>query len=152
MLPFFNPNANSKWFWTLCEEQRKWMLFFPFNSWCTFPWQNIAKKIQSTFFGQFFGKPHSKIYTQKERFHALNCPSNYLYFDLKTGYVYYSNIGRWLKTKCQLKILVLVRKEKRTAWLLLCLNWNNNKKLFWHLMLSIWFSVTGRFNEKNIKR
>ena len=78
------------------------MLFFPFNSWCTFPWQNIAKKIQSTFFGQFFGKPHSKIYTQKERFHALNCPSNYLYFDLKTSYVLFSKIGRWLK-KRQLK-------------------------------------------------
>ena len=57
-----------------------------------------------------------------------------------------------LFTKSQLKFLVVVsiRKEKRTAWLLLFWNGNDNKKLWLTFNVYILGFLVSRSNEKNI--
>ena len=52
-----------------------------------------------------------------------------------------------LSTKCQFFVVLTICKRVRTAWPLLFLVWNDNKKSadIW----SVWFLVTSQTNEKN---
>ena len=76
--------------------------------------------------------------------------------------MYYSNtwcfsryISRQPNTKHKMSAKVFWcccnSKIEEAAWIILCFSGTTTKSFGWHLVFSVWFLVTGRCNDKNIK-